>query len=130
MGEEGGGLHGRGRRLKERDLQKGVIDVAHAFGWYVAHFRTAINARGHYQTPVGADGKGFPDLCMVRERVVFMELKVRYRQLKPEQEIWRDRILASGTEWYLITEKEWDGGEVERILQPSAVRGTMVSDAT
>lgn len=116
--------------MKEADLQRGVIDVAHAFGWHVAHFRTAINARGHYQTPVGADGKGFPDLCMVRDRVVFMELKVRYRGLTAEQEVWRDRILLTGTEWYLITPKEWEDGVVEGILQPSAVTAMMRGDAS
>jgi len=72
-------------------------------------------------TPVGADGKGFPDLCLVRERIVWMELKVNYRKLEPEQEIWRDRIIEAGGEWYLITEKEWQSGLVDMVLRPAQV---------
>jgi hypothetical protein len=84
-------------------------------------------------TPVGADGKGFPDLCLVRERIVFMELKVRYRQLTPEQELWRDRIILAGGEWWRISEKEWESGMVEQILRPSQVSvrsASMGGDAT
>ena len=73
----------------EATFQKDVIDLAHTLGWRVAHFRTALNKRGHYQTPVGADGKGFPDLCMARRgRVVFAELKSEKGVLSDEQKDW------------------------------------------
>jgi len=104
--------------MSEKELQAAVIDLAHTFGWIVAHFRTAMGRRGHYMTPVGADGKGFPDLCLVRERIVFMEIKVRHRQLSEEQRLWRDAILAAGGEWHKIDEKAWLEGRVDPILIP------------
>jgi hypothetical protein len=94
-----------------------VIGVARLFGWRVAHFRTAQSQKGHWLTPVGGDGKGFPDLCLVRERIVFIELKIHGRPLKQEQIVWRDWILGAGSEWYLITDRDWAAGMVERILQ-------------
>lgn len=103
--------------LKESELQRSVIEMARLFGWRIAHFRTAQSKKGHWITPVGADGKGFPDLCCVRERVIFIELKVNYRGLSPEQEVWRDKIKAAGGEWHLLTDKGWEMGRAEEILQ-------------
>lgn len=103
--------------MKEAELQKMVVEMARLFGWRVAHFRTALNKRGHYQTPVGADGAGFPDLCCVRDRVVFIELKVGSNKLSVEQEAWRDKIMRSPAEWYLLTDKGWMAGEAEEILR-------------
>ena len=115
-----GGGAGAGPRpmdsMREKELQEAVIEMAHAFGWLVAHFRTAMNRRGSYMTPVGVDGKGFPDLCLVRERVVFLELKVRYRQLTEEQSLWRDRIQAAGGEWHLVTDRAWHNGYLDDVL--------------
>lgn len=103
--------------MKEKELQTAVIEMARAFGWKIAHFRTAVNKRGHYQTPVGADGKGFPDLCCVRDRVVFIELKVGKNKLSPEQQAWADKINRSTGEYYLLTDKGWMDGEAEEILR-------------
>jgi hypothetical protein len=102
--------------MRERDLQLAVIEMAHVYGWLVAHFRTAQTRRGAWVTPVGADGKGFPDLCLVRERVVFLELKVRYRGLTDEQKLWRDRIVAAGGEWHLVTDRSWHKGYLDEVL--------------
>lgn len=59
---------------------------------------------------------GFPDLTLVRERVVFVELKRQQAaaKLSPHQELWRDRLLAAGAEWYLW--RPADADDVIRIL--------------
>jgi hypothetical protein len=103
--------------MTEKELQKLIIDVAHLFGWMVAHFRSVETKRQGWQTPVQADGQGFPDLCLVRDRVVFVEVKVGYNKLSVHQERWRDRIIASGTEWYEWREDHWQAGEVEKVLR-------------
>jgi hypothetical protein len=103
--------------MKEKELQKAIVDTAHLLGWRVAHFRTAMNKRGAYMTPVGADGKGWPDLCLVRERVVFAEVKAGKNTLDPEQVVWRDRLAAAGGEWHLWDENAWNEGLVERVLR-------------
>lgn len=105
------------KKKPEEELQAGIIEMARFFGWRVAHFRTAMNARGDYQTPVGGDGKGFPDLCLVRDRIVFAEIKAGKNTLGPEQKAWRDWIIAAGGTWYLWREKEWLDGDVEAILR-------------
>ena len=74
----------------EDHFQQQVIALARLRGWRVAHFRPAQTAKG-WRTPVAADGKGFPDLLMVRARtgqIVAMELKGRRGQLTPEQKVW------------------------------------------
>jgi hypothetical protein len=106
--------------MKERELQKAIIEMAGFFGWRIAHFRTAINARGHYQTPVAADGAGFPDLCLVRDRIVFAEIKVGYNKLSTAQEIWRDAIIGAGGEWFEWREANWESGAVEEALRRKA----------
>ncbi len=93
----------------ENQLVTTAIDLAHILGWTkVAHFRPAKTAQG-YRTPVEGDGAGFPDLVLVRERVVWIEAKVKGRKLSPEQESWMVDLIATGAEFHLIQlDREWD----------------------
>ena len=102
--------------LSEEELTANVIEMARLFGWRIAHFRSVETKRRGWQTPVQGDGKGYPDLCLVRERIVFIELKCGRNKLEPEQETWRDWILAAGGEWHLLTDKDWESGKAETIL--------------
>jgi len=104
--------------------------MARLFGWRVAHFRSVETKRQGWQTPVQGDGKGYPDLCLVRERIIFIELKVGRNKLTFEQEEWRDRILAAGGEWHLLTDKGWAEGLAETILQlpHTSVRSVTLGD--
>ena len=90
--------------------------MARLFGWRIAHFRSVETKRQGWQTPVQGDGKGYPDLCLVRERIIFIELKCGKNKLEPEQEVWRDKIILAGGEWYLLTDKNWEEGLAEKIL--------------
>jgi len=113
----------------EEKFQQRVIDLAHARGWRVAHFRPVRVQRKdgsvYYCTPVGADGEGFPDLELVRERIVKAELKSasekrrkapgREKGLKPAQQEWRDAYIRAGVEWYVWSPDDWP--EIERVLQ-------------
>ncbi len=102
--------------MKGKDLQKGIIDLAHTFGWHVAHFTVVQDARGVWRTPAKADGKGWPDLFLVRERAVAIEVKGDGDTMKPEQEEWRDRLQRAGIEHYVVTPKDWPDN-VKEILQ-------------
>jgi hypothetical protein len=79
-------------RMTEKQFSKLVIDYAQLRGWRVAHFRPARVMRGgveKYETPVAADGKGFPDLILCRGiRLLAAELKVRPNGPTPEQYAW------------------------------------------
>jgi hypothetical protein len=77
--------------VSELDFQRQVIELARLFRWRVAHFRAAKTSKG-WRTPVQADGAGFPDLCLVRDRIVFAELKAERGRLSPDQAAWLDAI--------------------------------------
>jgi hypothetical protein len=111
----------REERLKvlERELQAGVIDVARLFSWRVAHFRSVPVRRGKrtvWETPVQADGAGFPDLVLVRERVLWIELKVGKNTLSAPQADWLEALRGAGEEVHVWTEHEWQDGTVELTL--------------
>jgi hypothetical protein len=100
--------------LLEADWQRTVIEAAHVLGWRVGHFRKARTNKG-WRTPVSADGKGFPDLVLVRDRIVYAELKSETGKPSLDQKAWRDAILGAGGEWYLWRPGDWE--EVQRVLR-------------
>ena len=107
--------------MLEKELQECVVDLAHLFGWRVAYFRPARTNKG-WVTPVGADGKGWPDLTLVRERIVYMELKVGYGKLTPEQSEWGAALMLAGAEWYELRPADWADGTIEAILRRKETR--------
>lgn len=101
----------RGR--PEGELQDEVIDHLQQLGYLVAHFRPAKVMRGgveKYETPIGADGKGWPDLVAVHpmtKRVLVAELKSESGTVKEPQ-----------LEWL----RAWQGvpGAIVTVLRPSS----------
>ena len=61
--------------VTESEFMDGIVQVAHLRGWVVAHFRPAQNRRGRWSTPLAYDATGWPDLTLVRDRVVCVEVK-------------------------------------------------------
>lgn len=92
---------------REAEWQKIVIETARMFGWRVAHFRPAQTSKG-WRTPVAADGKGFPDLVLVRERVIFAELKGETGKLAEEQYAWLHDLERAGAESYVWRPGDWE----------------------
>ncbi len=85
-----------------------LIDYAHLRGWEIAHFRPAMTSKG-WRTPVSADGAGWPDFVLCRERVVHIEAKVKNRMPTDEQWWWLYRLYEAGAEVYLIwVDEEFD----------------------
>lgn len=100
--------------LTEREFTSAVIELARLFGWRVAHFRPAQTARG-WRTPVQGDGIGFPDLTLVRERLILAELKTKRGKLSEKQTEWLDALRAAGVECHVWRPADWD--EIERRLR-------------
>jgi hypothetical protein len=95
----------------EAEFQQRVIALAQQLGWRVAHFRKVRVQRGdstYWETPVGADGKGFPDLLMLRNSmIVFAELKVRPRKTTPEQDAWLNAISLTPSNSFVWYPDQW-----------------------
>lgn len=102
-------------RLTERQFQDRVIAEARLRGWLVAHFRPAKTERG-WRTPVSADGKGFPDLVLVRYRVVYAELKSGSGKLSDDQAVWALRLAEAGAEVHVWRPDDWLNGVVDEVL--------------
>lgn len=89
----------------EKQWMEEVRKLANQLGWLTYHPHRSERSQ-----------PGFPDLTLVRERVIFAELKRHdaSAKLSPHQVIWRDRLLAAGAEWYLWRPAQAD--EIIRIL--------------
>ena len=96
--------------VSEREFQGAVIDLAQLHGWRVAHFRTAMNARRQYQTPVAADGKGWPDLFLVHPdsgQTLAVECKSAKGKTTDEQDQWLDDLARCGIPAEVWRPKDW-----------------------
>lgn len=94
-------------KLGEREWQKQVVDVAQIFHWRVAHFRPAQTSKG-WRTPVGADGKGYPDLTLIRDRVIWIECKTESGKVSDHQKVWLAALNDAGVEAYVVRPRHFD----------------------
>lgn len=98
----------------EEQFLREVLALAKECGWRTAHFRPARTARG-WRTAVQGDGKGWPDVVMVRERIIFAELKAETGRLKPAQKAWIETLTQAKQEVYVWKPSDWV--EIERVLR-------------
>jgi hypothetical protein len=103
------------------ELQPAVIEMAQLLKWHVVHFRPAQNRAGAWVTPVAADGKGWVDLVLVRDRVIYRELKSEHAKLTPEQETWGEWLLEAGCDWGVWRPHDWLDGRIEAELRRRAI---------
>ena len=104
--------------MTEAELQAAVIEMAQLFGWKVAHFRPARTEKG-WVTPVAADGKGFPDLCMVHpdKGILFAELKSEKGRVTREQGDWLIAIQHASGNAFLWCPSDWRDGLIQEVLE-------------
>ena len=101
--------------ISHADWQKSVIEIARLYGWKVMHLGKAKTKTGRWLTPVGADGAGFPDLLMLRERVLVAELKSMRDTLRANQRVWLGAFLGAG-----CTAVTWKPCDVDRVHEELA----------
>lgn len=92
---------------QEDAFLKQIIELAHLYGWICAHFRSVNTDKG-WRTPVQADGAGFPDLVMVRERIIFAELKSDKGKVSDTQSEWLAALKVAAAEVYVWRLKDWE----------------------
>lgn len=85
--------------MTEGELQRIVVQLAKLRGWITYH---TYDSRRSDQ--------GFPDLVMVRERVIYVELKqeAKSKKVSPVQQKWIDALRAAGAEVYVWRPSDWD----------------------
>lgn len=90
--------------MSEAEFQRQVVELAERLGWAVWH-----------DNDPRRNAAGFPDLLLVRERVVWMEVKRDGEGLRPAQAAFHARLKAAGAEVYVVSPRLW--AEAERILR-------------
>lgn len=89
--------------LIKNDWLRLVIDTALGSGWGVHRSRYAYVPGSPRST-----GAGFPDLVLVRERIIFVELKTERGHLTERQRNWRDALQRGGAAWYMWRPSDWE----------------------
>jgi len=106
--------HQRLPTITEAAFAGQVIRLAQLNGWIVAHFRPAMTKRG-WRTAVSGNGKGFPDLVLLRLGIVLVvELKVGRNKLTVEQDKWLSEWRAADVMVRVWRPEDWP--EIERTL--------------
>lgn len=109
--------------MSEDDLQTSIIELAHFYGWKCAHFRsvkvTKKDGSTFWQTPVAADGEGFPDLILVRRnRVLAVELKSERGKPDPAQREWLHIfMLTRRVETFIWKPSQWLDLTIDSLLR-------------
>lgn len=91
-------------RQSEREFQREVVKRALLFGWKVYHTYDSRRSAA-----------GFPDLVMVRDKVIFVELKTETGKLSKEQEDWIGALANASMEAHVWRPSMMD--QIVRILR-------------
>lgn len=96
----------------EAAFQQKVINYAIFKGWLVYHppdNRPGKAGRVQHVVP------GYPDLTLVRERVLFAELKTEKGRVSPEQKRWHAALKDAGAEAHIWRPSDW--AHIELVLE-------------
>lgn len=100
--------------ISEAAFQRQILDLARLRGWRTAHFQKAKVGRS-WQTPVMGDGRGFPDLILIRAaRILAVELKVGRNQPTPDQLAWLAAFQSAGVPSFVWRPEQWP--KIQRVL--------------
>lgn len=113
-------LEARRELVSGKELQKAIVGEARRLRWRVAHFYprpVTQQGRTRFVTPASADGKGWPDLFLVRDRGLAIEVKGDGDRLTPDQRDWIAAFRMAGIEAIVATPLMWQAGAVTEILE-------------
>lgn len=104
------------RKMSEKALQGRVMYRAKRDGWLIMHIpRGQAGGSGQWRS-TGGGGKGFPDLVLVRERLMMVELKRELNRPDEDQEAWLGALKAAGVETYVWRPSDLRLGIVDAAL--------------
>lgn len=103
--------------MSEDDLLRAVLALAKLYGWRTLHIRPARTEKG-WRSPVQGDGKGWPDLFMIRgDDVLAIELKGATGKLTDEQRAWLDALMPIAWDACVWRPEDWTSGRIMRALK-------------
>jgi hypothetical protein len=82
--------------LSEKQFQAEVLALARRHGWKCYHAHDSRKSAA-----------GFPDLVLVRDRVIVAELKVGDNRLSADQVVWLEAFAAAGVEVHEWYPRDW-----------------------
>ena len=83
--------------MTESQFQQQIVDTARLLGWRCYH---TFDSR--------RSAAGFPDLTLVRDRIVFLEIKTETGRISAEQADWIAAINAAGGTALVVRPSMWD----------------------
>ena len=89
--------------LTEDEFQKQVIHLAKLHNWLNYHTHDSRRSE-----------PGFPDLVLVRDRVLYVELKTDKGRTSKAQQAWISALNEAGGDAQVWRPRDWD--EIERTL--------------
>lgn len=97
--------------MTEKQFQELVVGMAKALGWRVYH--TFDSRRSQ---------PGFPDLVLVRDRIVYLELKTETGKVSHDQAAWIAALTAAGATALVVRPSDMDeiGEALKRRLKAAA----------
>ena len=88
----------------EPRFQRWVVATARANGWKVR----VTDQRGRPGWRGQQEDKGWPDLILLRDRVVWIELKAKGGQLRAAQAIVIEFLRRAGAEVHVFEPSQWE----------------------
>ncbi len=97
-------------RMQEKEFQKSVVDLATFTGWLVYH-----NPDSRRSTA------GFPDLVLLKDRLLFRELKTTTGRVSEAQKYWLTALTWVGQDAKVWRPADWP--EIEATLKGEVIDG-------
>jgi hypothetical protein len=89
----------------EKQFMAQVLKLAGLYRWKCYHTFDSRHS-----------ANGFPDLVLVRDRVIFAELKTAAGRVTPAQQYWIQAIREAGCDCYIWRPENWP--DIEHELKP------------
>ena len=106
----------KGKPMSEDDLLRAVLDLAKLYGWRSFHARPAMTAKG-YRTAVSGDGKGWPDLILLKDAdLLAIELKRDGAKATVEQQMWLEAFSLVALDATVWRPADWNDGSILAVL--------------
>ena len=94
--------------VREKEFQSSVVELAKLGGWLIYHTYRSTKSPA-----------GFPDLVLVRERVLYRELKLDHTYPSEAQKGWLAALEGAGADVAVWRPRDWPDIERE-LLRPTA----------